>query len=131
MRSEISAFGEYMADRMKSLSLSLREVSRRSGIDAANLSRIERGVVYPPQKPETLKKLAEALRLNQKETKRFFDLSAAANGVVPTDLSHVRRSASIPLLLRAIDNRKLSEVEIENLAKAIEQENSWQGRVEE
>ncbi len=131
MKSNLTAFGEYMADKMKTLSLSLREVSRRSGIDAANLSRIERGVVYPPQKPETLKKLAGALGLNQKETKRFFDLAAAANGVVPQDLSHVRRSPAIPLLLRAIDNRRLSEAEIENLAKAIEQENSWQGRVEE
>lgn len=127
----ITAFGEYLRDQMTEKNLSLREVARRSGIDASNLSKMERGKVFPPQKRATLDNLAKALELDESGRKRIIELSAFVNGIVPEELEHVRENKAIPLLLRAINNKQLDEAQVKKLVDIIEEENSWQGRVED
>ncbi len=122
-------FGEFFREMLIAKNMSLREVARASGIDASNLSKMERGVAYPPQKRETLQKLARALNLDETEERRLFELAALVNGMIPEDLEHVKKNKAIPLLLRAIDNIQLDEEQTAKLAELIEKENSWQGRV--
>lgn len=129
MAGGITVFGDYMKKLMAEKRISLRELARRSGMDAANLSRIERGKAYPPQKRENLNKLAEALGLKGEARTRFFELAAHANGIIPEDMKHVRGNAAIPLLMRTINKKELSEAQVRELAEMIERENRWQGRV--
>ncbi len=129
--ADIAVFGEYMKRLMSEKNISLRELARRSGIDAANLSRIERGKAYPPQKRETLDKLADAFGLKGEARQELFGLAAHVNGIIPEGMKHVRENAAIPLLMRAINKKQLSEEKVRELAEMIEQENKWQGRVVE
>lgn len=67
--------------------------------------------------------VAEVLGL-AKETKEwteFFDLGQQS-GQLPADVQHVAMRGFVPALLRTIDNRQLSDSEIEKLIKEIQQE---------
>jgi transcriptional regulator with XRE-family HTH domain len=129
MSGDFTVFGEFFREMLISKEMSLREVARRSGIDASNLSKMERGVAYPPQKREILQKLARALFLDEEETRRLIELAALVNGMIPEDLENVKKNKAIPMLLRAIDNKQLDEKQTAELARLIEEENAWQGRV--
>ena len=129
MEGGITVFGDYVKKLMVEKRISLRELARRSGMDPANLSRIERGKAYPPQKRENLNKLADAFGLKGEARKQFFELAAHANGIIPENMKHVRGNAAIPLLMRTINKKELNEDQVRELAKMIEQENEWQGRV--
>ena len=56
-------FGEFFRDRRKALGLSQSEFCRRNGFDKGNISRLERGLVPPPQDPQLLESYAKALKL--------------------------------------------------------------------
>ena len=47
----------------KALGLTLREFCRRNGFDPGNISRLERGLVPPPQSRQILESYAKALKL--------------------------------------------------------------------
>ena len=124
---KITIFGEHLRELLVQSNMTLRELARRTGIDPSNLSKIERGVVYPPKKKETLDKMANAFSLERKSKRHFFDMAEQVHGLLPDDLKAVKENKAIPLLLRTIDNRRLSYEQTVELAKLIEKENSWQG----
>ncbi|CBG70001.1 helix-turn-helix transcriptional regulator [Streptomyces sp. LBUM 1478] len=71
-------FGEYLHGLRHERKLGVRELARRSGIDAGGLTRLERGKITP--QPDTLKALGAALDVP------FADLFAMAGYVTPSDL---------------------------------------------
>jgi transcriptional regulator with XRE-family HTH domain len=96
-------FGAVFRGRRKALGLSQSEFCRRNGFDKGNISRLERGLVPPPQDPQLLESYAKALKLETGtgEWERFFDLAAAATGRVPVDLLEDQRTMrELPKLLR-------------------------------
>jgi len=130
-RSSLTIFGEHLRELLIEHDMSLRELARRTEIDPSNLSKIERGVTYPPRKPATLEKMAAAFGLEGESKEQFFDLARQVNEMIPEGLESVKRNKAIPMLLRSIENRKLSYEQTRKLAKLVEEENSWQGRVVE
>ncbi len=120
-----NSFALLMHNKMKERKLTLREVSRRSGIDVGNLSRIERGNTYPPKKREVLLKLAEALQMDSTETESLIEQSKFINGQLVNELQNVREMNVIPMLLRAIDNEKLREEDVEKLIEMIKDANTF------
>ena len=72
-------FGAFFRARRKALGLSLSEFCRRNGFDKGNLSRLERGLVSPPQDQQLRESYAKALKLESGavERDRFFELAAA------------------------------------------------------
>ncbi|MBA7550550.1 hypothetical protein ES705_43068 [subsurface metagenome] len=109
--------------------MSLRTLAKKTGIDPSNLSKIERGVAYPPKKKETLQKLAQSLDLDGDAERHFYDLAAQVNGMFPDDLELIKQNEAIPLLLRTIQNRRITYRQTMELANLVAQENNWQGRV--
>jgi len=124
-------FARLLTQHLEAKGITLREAARRSGIDASNLSKMERGVIYPPRKRETLIRLSQSLGLDEAETRCFLDAADQANGMLPADMDTARQNDAIPLLLRAIDNRQLSLEETQRLAKLIEDGNAFQGRLKD
>lgn len=59
----VTGFGAFVRARREGLGLSLSEFCRRNGLDKGNLSRLERGLLTPPQGSETLTSYAKALQL--------------------------------------------------------------------
>ena len=56
-------FGAVFPARRKALGLSQSEFCRRNGFDKGNISRLERGLVPPPQDQRLLESYAKALKL--------------------------------------------------------------------
>lgn len=59
-------FGKYIKQLRDSRELSVRELSRRSGVSVAHISQLESGQRGIP-KPETIKKLADGLQCDYDE----------------------------------------------------------------
>lgn len=96
-------FGGFFRSKRKSLSPSLREFCRRNGFDAGNISRVERGLVPPPQSRQILENYAKALKLDEgtADWDRFFEMAAAETGRIPADvLGDQQRVQRLPSLFR-------------------------------
>lgn len=59
-------FGEYLTRKREERELSINQLALYSGVSNAQISRIEKGLRKAP-KPETIEKLAEALKVNYEE----------------------------------------------------------------
>jgi len=77
-------FGTLFRQLRKALGFSLREFCRKNNLDAANISRLERGLVRPPQSKAILEVYAKALSISNESTQwhNFFELAALENGMV-------------------------------------------------
>lgn len=114
-------FGEMLQTRRAELRLSLRDCAIRADMDPGNLSRIERGRATPPQNPEILARLVDALELNgTEEGQKLIDVAAMQNGRIPRDiLSNEEVMSALPVLLRTVNNKQLDGAHIEKLVDMI------------
>ncbi len=123
-KCDMTTFGGRMKALRLGLGESLRAFARRCGYDAAYLSRIERGLVAPPQDGgsygNSLRRLlfGLGLRLREPAWQEMVDLAAVAAGRVPPDYENdASLVAKLPLLFAA--GRKYSRKELLALAKKI------------
>ena len=111
------SFGEFLKERRIATGLTLRAFCVEFGFDSGNMSKLERGILQPPQSEELLTKYAEALNITRGSDAwfEFFDLAAAECGRIPPDvLSDEDVVAKLPVLFRTlrgqmIDKKKLDE----------------------
>ena len=111
-------FGEMVRKLRLAKELSLREFCLRYGHDASNMSKIERGRLGPPQRPEQLEQLAAQLGLEDgtPEWREFMDLAAAETGRIPKDiLSDKQVLQKLPILFRAARGQEVSRQDMEKL----------------
>lgn len=81
------SLGEYLAARRRELGLSTHEVARRSGVNQAQVSRIEQGVARNPN-PDTLIGIAAALDL---ETADVWAAAGYSNATeLPSPMPYLR-----------------------------------------
>lgn len=115
-------FGERMRERRRQLRLGLREFALRAEVDPSNLSKIERGVLPPPQDEELLGRICAALELSQgsDECVAFLDQAAAECGRIPADiLSDEDLLPRLPVLLRTVKNKRPTEEQMDRLIEII------------
>ena len=120
-------FGNFVRERRLALDLTLRDFSRITGNDVGNLSRLERGLLGPPQKPKEQERLARALGLKpgSDDWQTFFDLAASCAGRIPQRIMNdAELVAKLPLVFRTISGKKLTAKQLEKLAAALRKENS-------
>ena len=125
MTQDRNAFGANFKQRRIALKLTLREFCRKHGFDAGNISKLERGILAPPQSEETRLRYAEALEIRPgtDEWLTFCDLAAAESGVLPSDIVEDERIAKhLPVLFRTIRDAKLSEEELAKLIELVRKE---------
>ena len=116
-------YGELLRETRVERDITLRELSRRSDIDVAYLSRIERVTIPPPQKDELLDAINEALGLTAGEAKKMKDQAAMDNSQLPKDIKQDFKGAvGIPMLLRTVANKKLTSEEIQDLIRHINEQ---------
>ena len=121
MKGEIiNFFGEFLRELRIKKEISLRELARKLKMDVGNLSKIETGKMKPPIKGEFIEDLSIILKLNKKEKEKLIDLASHENGEYPRDIKEtLKESQYIPVLLRTISNRKLSDKKIKELTKKL------------
>ena len=119
-------FGAYLRQKRLEKGFGLRSFARRIGMDASNLSNIERGKIKPPRGEYLLSIIAEALgfRLDDPERKELFDLAVEdIPDRIPADIAgYAAEVRLIPVLLRTIADKRLTEEQIRKLADRINEE---------
>ncbi len=115
-------FGEYVRDRRLARDLTLRDFCRRIGEDPSNWSKVERGILPPPQLIEKLNLIAKVLNLSKgsKEYVELLDEAAISRGRIPKDLMSDRAVVGLlPAFLRTVGNIKPTKEEIMKLLEKL------------
>lgn len=114
-------FGQLLKELRLREGFGLRRFAELVEIKPSNLSAIEHGRRSAPNRREKLCEIAEALGLVEGSERwdEFFD--AARNpGEFPADVQHMADNPRIPVLLRTVDNKNLTDSEIEKLIKEVQ-----------
>ena len=117
-------FGAFLRQKRLAGGYGLRRFAQEIGWQPSNLSAVERGRKNPPREETVLAAIASALGLEtgSEDWHTFFDL-AARPGEPPADVSsYTARQPVIPVLLRTLENRQLSEEELRQLIDHINRE---------
>lgn len=112
-------FGEFVKNRRIDAGLTLRSFCREVGMDASNWSKIERGVIPPPQDPAFLDTIADLLGLGQDERVNLADSAAVARGQLPSDFQGEEIQAKLPAFFRAIRGQEYTAEDIGRLIEGV------------
>ena len=118
----LASFGEFFKTKRQVLGLTLREFCLKHKLDPGNLSRLERGLLPPPQDRKVLEQYAEYLKIKQGtgDWYTFSDLAAAAKGRLPDDLLEDEEVlAKLPLVFRTLRGKRLTEKQLDELVKKV------------
>jgi len=118
-------FGRFVKEKRLALNLGLREFCKQVREDPSSWSKIERGLIAPPQSIEKLNLIAKVLRLkkNQEDYVALLDKAAVGAGKIPRDLLKDREVLDIlPAFLRTVGSIKPSEQELRSLIETLRKE---------
>ena len=120
----MDTFGSFIKEHRIKLGLTLRKFCQQNGLDPGNYSKLERGLLPPPQDKELLEKYAKFLQLKGGSDGwfKFFDQAAAETGRIPDYFMQRRDAVSrLPLIFRTIRGENLSKEELEKLRKKVQE----------
>ena len=115
-------FGQFFKKMRGKKGLSLRRFCIENNLDPGNISKMERGLISPPQSREKLEQYASYLEIEKgtDDWYEYFDLAAAHTGKIPDDLMEDDELVKkLPLVFRTIRGRKLSKESLVTLAEII------------
>jgi transcriptional regulator with XRE-family HTH domain len=89
-------FGEFFKKKRLEMRKTLRQFCLENGLDPGNISKIERGILPPPQSGEKLTHYAKCLGIVEggDEWLEFFDIARTDAGRIPKDLLADRNIAA-------------------------------------
>jgi transcriptional regulator with XRE-family HTH domain len=122
MAGDYKSFGDFFKSLRKKKRITLREFCIRASADPANISRLERGAMPPPQDTDILERYAKALdiKVGSNDWYTFFDLAAADRGIIPKDLmSDQEVVRMLPAFFRTLRGQKPTVEEMHKLADKI------------
>jgi len=111
-------FGEFFRQKRIEANFTLRSFCNRFGFDPAYISRVERGLLTPPEDKIKIQGLAKALGLKEgsPDWVSFFDLAYIAKGKIPKDILEKPKSFQyLPLLFRTARGERLSKKKLREL----------------
>lgn len=127
MRSENSgqSFGGLLKEiRVKEADIGLRTFANLIDMKPSNLSNIERDRIPPPANRQAIVRICDALGLAKNDPRRekLFDLAAEAENRIPADVADVvKNQPGVPVLVRTVANKQLSEEKLRELAEYIKE----------
>lgn len=118
-KSTSNKYGAFLRELRIDREISLRDFAKSSGMDVGNLSKIERGILDPPQS-KIQNKFIKLLNLNEKDSIKLKDLASHQKGNYPPEVEDdLKEYEYIPILLRTIANKRLTDEQIRELTKKI------------
>ena len=108
-------FGDFAKDRRITIGLTLRSFCRDAAIDPSNWSKIERGVLPPPDEAGFVGRVSDVLGLNVQERAELGDLGSIARGQIPADLRDEEILRKMPAFFRAIRGQEYTPEDFEKL----------------
>ena len=116
-------FGEMVNSLRIARGKTLRQFClENGGIDPSNWSKIERGVMSPPQDEKKLKQIAKVLGVSLKsaEWEELKDKASIGAGIIPPDiLSDEKTLNCLPMFFRTIRSEKPTPEELDKLINKI------------
>ncbi len=115
-------FGAFFKSRRLANKLGLREFCQKYGLDAGNISKLERGILPPPGSQKKLEDYAGYLAIMEgsDDWYEFFDLAASESGKIPSDLmSDERLVEKLPVFFRTIRGQKVPEEKLDELIRLV------------
>ena len=123
MRKERKTFGGMLKKlRLEEANIGLRTFASMINMKPSNLSNIERNKIAPPANRKTIDLICDTLGLSKDNQRRaeLFDLAAEGQSRVPADVADtVKQQPGVPVLVRTIANKQLSEEKLKELAEYI------------
>lgn len=123
---EISkTFGNFVKQKRRERGLTLREFCRVNEFDPGNFSKIERGLIAPPQSKEKRLQYAKALGIDEgtEGWRQFCDLASTSVGKIPRDIaSDEELMNALPVLFRSVRGKDLTEEDLEKLIRTMHRE---------
>ncbi len=119
---EKKLFGEFFKACRIAIKKTLRQFCFENGLDAGNISKLERGLLPPPQSKEKLEEYAGYLKIKKgsDDWYTFFDLAAAETGRIPEDImAKAKIEDKLPILFRTLRGQKVSDENLEKLIKML------------
>ena len=111
-------FGELLKELRMNAHLSLRDVCKKVNYDPSNWSKIERGLIPPPNNEDTLGEWAQALGLAQKSKEyfEFIDLANIAQGIIPDYIMQEKDLLkALPAFYCVLREKNPSKTDVDNL----------------
>lgn len=118
-------FGVFFKQKRRELGLTLREFCRINGFDPGNTSKIERGLLPPPQTRDKRFEYAKALGIREgtDDWLEFCDLATMSAGKIPPYIvSNEEVMNALPILFRTVRRKSLDEEDLQKLISSIRQE---------
>jgi transcriptional regulator with XRE-family HTH domain len=115
-------FGKFIKALRLDRDLGLREFSRKLSIDASNWSKVERGILPPPQDDKKLKQIAKILGIdiNSEQFIELKDIASVGSGIIPKDILTDKEVVnSLPMFFRTVRSEKPSTEELKRLIEKI------------
>ncbi|MCK9418760.1 MAG: helix-turn-helix domain-containing protein [Nitrospirae bacterium] len=115
-------FGEFFKEKRIDLKKTLRQFCLDNKLDPGNISKLERGLMQPPQGSDKLEEYAKYLHIRKgtDDWYTFFDLAAVEGGRIPEELlNDAKIAASLPILFRTLRGKKISEKKLDELVEMI------------
>jgi len=119
-------FGEFFKKKRLKIGKTLRQFCLENGLDPGNISKIERGILPPPQSRGKLEHYANCLGIveGSDEWLEFFDIARTDIGRIPEEILADRNIvAKLPLVFRTLKGQKLTREQLEKLARELEKLN--------
>jgi transcriptional regulator with XRE-family HTH domain len=111
-------FGEFIKDKRIKLGLSLRAFCEKQGYDPGNHSKLERGILKPPEAEEFMANVGKALGIKE-GTGDWFDFhnhAAVARRQIPKDLlDDAEVVDKLPVLFRTLQGEPLPAEKMDDL----------------
>jgi transcriptional regulator with XRE-family HTH domain len=120
--ANIMRFGRFFKERRIVLKKTLRQFCSENKLDPGNISKMERGLLPPPQSREKLEEYAKLLKIKKGSDGwyTFFDLAAAETGRIPDDLMEGKKiKDKLPIFFRTLRGQKVPNEKLEELIKKL------------
>lgn len=123
-------FGEHIRERRLGMGLSLRAFCQKHNEDPSNRSKLERGILAPPDSYERILKIGLHLDYEEDspEMRDLFDLAAVDRGRIPQDIQNdAEAMEKLPLVFRTLRGTPTEE-ELMRLADIVRETHSSNGQ---
>jgi len=118
-------WGEYIRERRLEAGIGLREFASLVGLLPSNYNHMEKGRTSPPQDKARLDQIAEVLDIapESEDYRTLLDLAVEGKDKLPADVAAFAASNKmVPVLLRTINDKKLSDEEFLALVERVNSE---------
>ena len=113
------SFGEYLREKRKERSFSLKILARLIGKSKSYISQLENGT-RPAPKQSTLEAISKALVLNDSENKKLFDLADQSRNTISDELSdYINTHKDVKEALQVSKNKNVPDEDWKSFLKQL------------